>query len=117
MDTGVGMGTTAMPEKIRVRCYVCMLEDGMKNIFRRVEGLSELAEILGTSEDSVKRKKGLVSTRNLACCSSDDCSLFSHSACVNSNNFIFKHTELQGLNVSRLLIIPLQKDCRFQTLK
>jgi hypothetical protein len=50
---------------------VCMLEDGIKNIFRREERLSELAEILGTSEDSVMRRKGLFSTRNLACCSSD----------------------------------------------
>ena len=48
----------AMPEKIRAACCVCMLEDGIKNIFRRVEGFSELAEILGTSEDSVKRRFG-----------------------------------------------------------
>jgi hypothetical protein len=27
----------AMPEKIRAACCVCMLEDGIKNIFRREE--------------------------------------------------------------------------------
>jgi len=35
-------------------------------IFSEGKKLSELAGILGTSEDSVKRRKGLFSTRNLA---------------------------------------------------
>lgn len=76
----------AMPEKI-----------GAAAGWRMEERLSELAEILGTSEDSVKRRKCLFSTRTLACCSCDYYSLVAHSAHVHSNNFIFKHTELQGL--------------------
>jgi len=87
----------AMPEKIRAACCVCMLEEGIQNVFRRENRLSDLAEIMRTSEDSIKHRKGLFSTRNLASCSCNNCSLVAHSVRVNSNNFIFKHTELQGL--------------------
>jgi hypothetical protein len=36
-----------------------------------------------------------------------DCSLVAHSARVNSNNFIFKHTELQGLTCFQIAHHPL----------
>ena len=45
----------AIPEKIRSACYVCMLENEIQKIFRNEDKPSQLAKILGTSVDEMKK--------------------------------------------------------------
>jgi hypothetical protein len=96
----------AVPSGFRVKCCVCRLEDGFESIFKKEDREAELADILETTPDALGNR-GLCSLRNMASCSNPNCSLFAHSICVASNNFVFKHPQLIGLTCFEIAHHPI----------
>ena len=88
-------------------CCVCQLEEGIQSQLRKTEeGKQLLLQAMGVHsvnviQSSVFNRKWLVS------CSDEACSIVAHHICIDSDSFIFKRDEFQGLTCYQIAHHPI----------
>jgi hypothetical protein len=94
-------------ERHRLRCCVCQLEERIQSQLRKTEeGKQQLLQAMGVHSVNVIQSS-VFNRKWLASCSNEACSIVAHHICIDSDSFIFKRNEFQGLTCYQIAHHPI----------